>query len=251
MKYIGYELKLMLKSKLFAFSVLLSILCMVIGITGNRLMIEMEQGLTIFFSGFSLSTSSILPLLAPLLAALPMADSYINDSQNNMTTAIFTRQTKKKYFMNKFISVGCSGFFALLVPLSLLLAANFMIYPNFSGAYMGAIGGAFSEIYEQNQLLYAIILILNSSIFGFIYANVGLVSSFFFKNKYICVFFPLLVYFIPSFIFPFFGLDRYEPVTTFDLTSNTTTTIFIVITQLFVLAGMTFIIGYKKITQRT
>ncbi|EPH99919.1 hypothetical protein D920_01100 [Enterococcus faecalis 13-SD-W-01] len=224
---------------------------MVIGITGNRLMIEMEQGLTIFFSGFSLSTSSILPLLAPLLAALPMADAYINDSQNNMTTAIFTRQTKKKYFMNKFVSVGFSGFLALFIPLSLLLAVNLMIYPDFSGAYVGTIGGAFSEVYEKNQLLYAMILIFNSSIFGFIYANVGLVSSFFFKNKYICVFFPLLVYFVPSFVFPFLGLDRYEPVTTFDITSNTSTTVFLITVQLFVLASATFLMGYQKITKRT
>ena len=102
MKYIHYELKLVLKSKLFVFSIVLSIVSIVIGIAGNILLIEMEKGLTIFFSGFSLSTSSILPLLAPLLAALPMADSFINDFQNNMTTAIFVRESKEDYFFKKF-----------------------------------------------------------------------------------------------------------------------------------------------------
>ncbi len=250
MNYVLCELKLMFKSKLFLFSLALSMLSIGVGISGNKLMVEMEKGLTIFFSGFSLSTSSILPLLAPLLAALPMADSYINDSQNNMTTAIFSRETKEQYFIKKFLSVGLSGWISLFLPLIMLLIANLIVYPTFSNAYMGVIGGAFSKIYESNKLIYAIILILNSSFFGFVYANIGLVSSFYFKNRYTCVFFPLCIYFFPSFIFPFLNLDKYEPVTTFDITSNTATNGILVSTQLFLLLGITFLVGYKKITKK-
>lgn len=250
MNYILYELKLMFKSKLFLFSFALSILSIVAGIMGNKLMIEMEKGLTIFFSGFSLSTSSILPILAPLLAALPMSDSYINDSKNNMTNAIFSRETKGKYFKKKFISVGLSGFISLFLPLTILLIINIIIHPNFSKAYMGFIGGAFSDIYTYNQLLYAVLIILNSGIFGFVYANIGLVSSFYLKNRYACVFFPLIIYFSPSFLFPLLGLDKYEPITTFDITSNTATNGFLVYAQLLLLLIITFALGYKKINKK-
>jgi hypothetical protein len=166
-----------------------------------------------------------------------------------MTTAIFVRESKEDYFFKKFISVGLSGFLSLFFPLTLLLIINLLIFPDYSNAYVGVIGGAFSSIFSKNQLLYAVVIIVNSSIFGFIYANIGLVSSFYFKNRYICVFFPLIVYFLPSFIFPFMGFDKYEPVTTFDLTSNTATNGYLVSLQLAFLFISTFFVGYKKIAK--
>lgn len=243
MSYFIYELKLSLKSKLFIFAMILSFLSIVFGILGNRLLIEMEEGLTLFFSGFSFSTSSLLPLLAPLIAALPMGNTYLNDQQNNMITAIFVRMTKKKYFFIKFFSVGVMGSLVIVLPLICLFLLNLLIYPSSAPAYMGEIGGPFSTIFKENQRLYAGLLILNSGLFGFIYANIGFVSSIFIKNKYITAFFPLIIYFFPSFIFPLLHLDRYEPVTTFDLSANTTTTFQNIYIQFAFLLVVLFSIG--------
>lgn len=151
MHYTLYELKLCLKSKLFLVSLLLSLFCFLIGIFGNKMMISMEKGLTIFFSGFNLSRSSIFPLLAPSIAALPMADSYLKDTNNQMVNAIFSREPKTKYYWNKFLAVGIAGCLALIVPLTLLLIINLMIHPQLVHANMGAIQGAFSKLYQKNQ----------------------------------------------------------------------------------------------------
>lgn len=247
MKYIIYELKLFLKSKLFFLSLLLTSLCFFIGIYGNKIAIEMDKGLSIFFSGFGFSPSAILPVLVPLIVALPMADSYLKDKDNKMVNAIFSRETKAQYFRNKYIAVGLSGSISIMIPLTILLIGSFLIFPQKNQTNLAGIHGAFSSVYHQNQLLYAVIMIINSGIFGFIYANIGFVSSLFFNNKYLCVFFPLLLYTIPSFIFPFLGLDRYEPVVTFDVTSNTTSTIGVVYLQFAFLLIITFYVGLQRI----
>lgn len=249
MSYFSLEMKRSLKNKRFYTALLLNFLCLLISIWGMRVTISIDKGYSLFYSAITLGSFTMITLLAPVIAALPFSGSFLQDTDHQFIRGVFGRMKPSKYYWNKIVSTGISGFLAIVVPLVCLLIINILIFGNHH-ANVGSFSGPFSHLYIKEQdLAYIICLILNSGLFGFVYANLGLVTSLFVPKTYATIGIPLIIYMIPSFFFTYFGLDRFEPVTTFYLSANAYETYLTVYGQLLLLEIITLGAGYIRIKE--
>jgi hypothetical protein len=148
-----------------------------------------KEGLILFYIAFT----DFLPLMAPVIVTLPFAASFIEDKEKFFLRNVLIRESRLYYFIQKYITTGLLGGLAVALPLFLLLVLNLVIYPKGSVNFFSAVG-PFSAVFKYSQLAYAVILIINSYIFGFIYANIGLTISFFIQNKVAAIISPFLLY---------------------------------------------------------
>ncbi|WP_238386388.1 ABC transporter permease [Streptococcus sp. S784/96/1] len=182
-----------------------------------------------------------------MIVALPFSNAYLQDKENNMIYGMLTRTTLKRYYLTKFLVNSLVSTLVGILPLALFLTANEVLFPVEQGSYFGEIGGAWSVIFKKSPLLYSVITIINSGFFATIYANLGLVSTFFIRHKLVSIVMPFMIYILPSFVFPFVGLDQFEPVTTFDLTANTSATAVLVYSQMVVFFLVIAVLGYVRL----
>ena len=82
--------------------------------------------------------------------------------------------------------------FSLLATLliSLILFRHYPITP-FMPNYI-RVSGAFSDIYSYHPLIYSLILIINSFVFGVGFSTLGFSISVFIENEYLAIIFPFL-----------------------------------------------------------
>ena len=243
MNYFYHELKRAIFSTNFLLGNLLLLGSYIVGMTSSWSSITTFKGISFFLYSFSLGSGAILPVVTPLIISLPFSHSYLQDRDNNMIYGILTRTSLRRYFIIKILVTGLTASLTILLPLLLFLVINCIFFPLGQGISFGHIGGAWSSIFLNNQFLYIIILIIHASIFSFIYANVGLITSFFIHNKLVPILAPFSFYILPSFVFHFFNLDRFEPVTTFDLTANTASNAATVYGQLIIILCTLLIVG--------
>ncbi|MGT2732547.1 ABC transporter permease [Streptococcus ruminantium] len=247
MSYFLAELRRGLKSRLFLISCSLTFIALIVGVVNGWSSIQGIGGLSFFLYAFSLGGGAILPILIPILVSFPFSHSYIEDTEHNMIYAVLSRTTVKNYFFTKFFAIGCVASLSLFLPLLLLLVINQFLFPIGAPIYLGDIKGAWSFIFQENQLWYVMITIIHSTFFAFIYANLSFVSTIYLPNKVTALVAPFLVYYLPSFVFPFVGLDVLEPVNTFDLTANSASNELFVYGQLGCILFLTVVLGIYKI----
>lgn len=223
MKYFKNELLRILKSKAFIFPIILS-LCMFVGsflVTKDDII--SYGGYSLFYSTMFMGYLPLLPSFAPLLAALPASNSFIQDKQHHFLWGIFNRTTSQQYWIVKFFSVGLAGALALILPLTIWLIINLIFFGNVhpvDSAGLALSGPFWNLIVTKQDFWYCLINILHCGLFGFIYANIGLLASLFIQKSYAAIGLPFIIYTLPSFIFPYLGLDVLEPVDTFLLNGN-------------------------------
>lgn len=247
MNYFFAEFKRAIQSKNFLIANFLILGSLIVGMISSWSSIRAFKGISFFLYSFSLGTGAILPVVVPLIVCLPFSNSYLQEIENNMIYGIVTRISIKKYYYIKCLTLSLVAALTIIIPLLFFLLTNALIFQFEKGVYFGEIGGAWSSVFKENQLAYVMILIANSAIFAATYANVGFVATFFSHHKLASIVIPFILYLLPSFIFPFIGFDKFEPVTTFDLTSNTSSTIFTVYSQLIIIILLGFSLGYLKL----
>lgn len=165
----------------------------------NRLMLIMEYG--------------ELSFLAPLLAGIPYADSFLSDIQTRSIDFMIFRTKRIKYIVSKLIAIALSGSFAMV----LILLATFFIgsakgidlTPGiFITGRVGAVEplGPFAEVFSTNPSLYLIYMLISAFGFGTTYALFGTAMSMLFKNKFVGYALPLFFFqtiaFVSSRMFP-------------------------------------------------
>ncbi|MGT2744465.1 ABC transporter permease [Streptococcus phocae subsp. phocae] len=249
MNYFLAELKRAVLSKNVIISIFLILVSLILGMISSWLSITEFAGPSFFLYSFSLGPSAILPVVAPLIVALPFSNSYLQDKENNMIYGMLTRTTITKYYLVKIFVNGLVSSLTMILPLILFLIINYVVFPFDKGTYFGELRGAWSFMFKKDPLIYIITTIINSGFFAFIYANLGFVSTLFIRSKLISIVMPFIFYILPSFVFPFLGLDKFEPVTTFDLTANTASTILTVYGQMVLILLVIFIVGFVKLSK--
>ncbi|MFA9494201.1 ABC transporter permease [Streptococcus sp. E17BB] len=245
--YFSAELKRAVLSQKNLIAMLLVLVSLFIGMMSSWDSIAEFKGVSLFLYAFSLGSGAILPVVAPLIVGLPFSNAYLEDRENHMIYGILTRTTLKTYYIVKIASNSLASALSIMLPLTLFLLTNRIMLPFEKGLYFGEIGGAWSSVFRQHQMLYAILTVINSGIFAAVYANLGLVSTFFIRNKLASAVIPFGLYLLPSFVFPFIRLDRFEPVTTFDLTANTTANVLSVYGQLLLILSVTLVVGFFRL----
>jgi len=201
----------------------------------------------LYYIGYLLSPGGILVIMAPIIVTLPFAASFIDDEEKHFLRNVLIRESRINYFVKKYLITGILGSLAISLPLLMLLLINIIFFPKGSIQHIApSMSGAFNEVYQNSQLAYALLTIVNSTIFGFIYANIGLAISFFIKNKVAAIVGPFLFYILPSFFFIYLNLTPLEPSFTFNFSGQRDIKFSIIALELLLLLIISVIAGYLK-----
>ena len=143
--------------------------------------------LNCFLAAFCLSGYG--PVVAPILAVLPFATSYIDDLQTGYVKSIIARTTRRSYVISRMVSIGISGGLVLLLGYLSTLAFFCLIDPLPSARTM-ILGGAFVRVYHNSMLQYALLISFNAFVSGFVYALLCMGLSAITNNRYIGIIAP-------------------------------------------------------------
>ncbi|MDR1521306.1 MAG: hypothetical protein LBS28_00345 [Streptococcaceae bacterium] len=241
------EFKRGLLSKKFFIAIFLNCLCLTIGIYSNRLALLVDKGLILYYIGYLLTPGGILSIFVPIIVTFPFAASFIEDREKFFLRNLLIRESRLNYLVKKYLVTGFLGSLAISLPLLTLLLVNIIFLPKGNIQHItSGMSGAFSEVYNHSQLAYALLTIANAAIFGFIYANIGLMISFFIKNKVAAIISPFLLYILPSFFFIYLNLTPFEPSFTFQFNGQRDIRFFIIVLEFLFLLIFSIIAGYIK-----
>lgn len=227
-------------SKNFVISLIISALCILIGVFISLPNISYFGNLSLFFAGSSVFGVSPITFLSVIVCTLPFSDKMMADSESKFLLFETSRITKLNYTINMIIVAGISGSIALLTPYILLLVINVILWGS-SNINIGATPEIFSEIYTKSQLFYSILIIVGYAIFGFVYSIMGMASSLLFKKKIFAIVGPFIFYLGGGLLFSALGLSKFEPVGTFDLSYQSQVSIGEVFIQLLLILALSIL----------
>ncbi len=149
---------------------------------------------------------------AALMAGLPFADSFLQDSRHHYLNQVLMRSRYSQYIFAKFLATLVSGMAAVFFPALALLVVCCLVFPidpQFSiGLPIGSFGPVDPTVIEPGSALelsstFFILLSLTMlSLFGAVYSLVGLGSSYIVKNPFVVLGIPFIVYSLGFFILP-------------------------------------------------
>lgn len=173
------------------------------------------------FDAFLSARFGFISLLAPLLAALPFADSFALDKTSQFMRLTLPRAGRRRYMVTRLIVNAIAGGVVLVIPHLALYAATLLLLPQgltTPEVYMQQrmiVQGPWEDIYTINPHLYLWIMMGLSFVFGCVYATIGLAAGCLTENRYVAVAAPLLAYIIGSFLLGAMGLSAMLPTVTF------------------------------------
>lgn len=154
------------------------------------------------FSGFMFFNSNpfanILIIIMPIISAFSFSDSYIEDMKSGIIQSMYTRQSRVKYFINKYFANFIVSGVAFSLPLLLNYILCIMLKPSVQPdpILTGKIimkGGLFTDLFYSNAHLYTIMWIGIYFLYSGTFASIGLCASKVIKNKYIVLFVPFIL----------------------------------------------------------
>lgn len=144
-------------------------------------------------------------LLIPVFAAFPFGWSYCVELKKGYVKNIVTRIDKKKYFFAKYIAVFVAGGLTVLIP----LVVNFVTVACFVPATVPSVlydtytyvSGAdmWASLFYTHPLVYSVLYMLISFIFGGLIAAISLAVTFFARNRIAVLLIPLFLMLCLSF----------------------------------------------------
>ncbi len=159
---------------------------------------------------------SYLPLVAPVISAMPYSYSFCDEARTGFATYSMIRGHRYEYLVAKIVSTGLSGGIVLGVGVFLyglfvtLLAVPYN--PNNPAHYISYSNSIWEPFMnESSGLPYIIAMSVEYFIFGFIWSNVGMAASSFIRNRYIALTAPFIIYYILLYITPQLGLEILNP----------------------------------------
>lgn len=194
---------------------------------------------------------------APLLAAIPFANSYYIDIKNGYVKNLYTRIGKKEYLVSKYIVTFISGAVVVALPMLLNFWVSMMFVP-----YVQPITGTAlyyiveptfaAELFYQNGALYVLLFCGINAVFGGIFACLGLVAIFFVENRFLVQLFPFILITGGTTVLRMSGVGKYFPARLMDIEQSTLniTGIEIMTTLglLFIITCIYFWMGWKNDT---
>lgn len=186
----------------------------------NYMPVIKEFPISLYSSTIGLHAQSLqqnlLFLMAPLLGALPFADSYYTDKRGYIKQ-LYSRGTRKQYLSAKCIAVFLSGGTAFVLPqiANLLLAAMYLpaLRPEPSTKMFAPARDTnpLAGLYIEHPLLYlALYLIIGFIIVG-LFANISNTAALFFKSRLAVMLFPFILYMIMYIFCSLLRINGYNP----------------------------------------
>lgn len=198
---------------------------------------------------------AVLPLFAPLIVSIPYSSSYAIDKRSGFLKNIYYRLDIRKYIIIRVVVNAVTGSGVLVFSLILTLIISMIIFRQYPinplpSSFMRS-GGAFYQIYNSNPLLFSLILIANTFIFGIVFSTLGLTISLFIENEYLPIIFPFLFAIIEGALAVPLGLEHILSYIymVYPMFYSNSTIIGLVI-QHITLLGLSLLIIYIRIFRR-
>lgn len=157
----------------------------------------------------------ILYVIIPILAVLPFGSSLYNDINQGYVKGIFTRTSKNKYLISKYIAVFLSGGCAVVIPmiLSFLISSCFLptMLPEASYLFTNIDSVCkWSDLLFVNPFLYYSLYIIMTFFFSGALACMALFITYFSSKNFLVLVFPFFIYIFSSMLFELMGLDDFS-----------------------------------------
>ncbi|GEM_PF-4728625 len=156
--------------------------------------------------------------IAPLLAALPFADSFIRDKNSGYIRSVLYRSNIKEYSYAKFTANGVCGGASIAIPSLIMYLICSVLYQNTLPPIIDGhirVGyypqGTAAFLFTSYPYLYILAMIILQFIFGFVYANIGFVISLFTEKRISAMLSPLLIFIALSILCEFFNVAWFNP----------------------------------------
>lgn len=192
--YFQEELKRAFISKSTGFSILIILLCLIIGAIESYLFPDPNNNaFNLLITGYSGGTASVLSIIFPVLVSIPFASSYVTDMQTGYLKYVFTKMETWKYIVIRLLVNGLVGGFVL--SFSLLIA--FIVFVLLKGTHSTTVNSqllVFANIFVNYPFVYILLMILNAFLCGLVFSTFALGFSSLLKNKYLSILFPFLFY---------------------------------------------------------
>ncbi len=159
-----------------------------------------STSLLVFWLGVDNRTAigSIFFLALPILASMPFSASYFTEKRTGYSIQIITRSGRKAYLYAKWIAAFASGTLSIMIPLLLNLMVNALICPLGKVrilslvVYVGQESFA-SKLFYSHPLVYILLSLILSSVWGGICSTISLTTGMFLKNKILIILSPLIL----------------------------------------------------------
>lgn len=196
MKYFLSEFKRSVISSKTLLAIILTFICMLIGGSEYIFTNIFDVGaIYIYKYAYSDGTISLIVFLAPIIACIPFATSYITERESNFTQYIYTKLQPGKYIAIKIFLNAFLGGFVLLCGAGLFLIFIILL-KGFNINDLITLNNSISNIFEISPLIYILIELLQLFIFGVVLSTLCLVISEFVRNKYLSVVCTFFIYMI-------------------------------------------------------
>jgi hypothetical protein len=213
---------------------------------------------------WAMSLSGPFAILAPLIAVLPFAASFITDRSSGYITFILSRTSFRRYRTSKYIANLLAGGVSTSLPLLVGYGIINIFYPrgfppvpvtpsegwvNVRLPWVNA-NGTFGYLYRTKPDLYIFFLIGLAFLWGAAWATAGLSLSLVTRNKYHVLAAPFVLYMIAHFVATVLRIAEWSPLFNFAPVLYKTTspvTTFTELEALFLLSTLgVFALAKKK-----
>ena len=167
----------------------------------------------------------IVSTFAPFFPTLCISTIVYDDKYSGNYKNIVSRYDYSIYFKSKALTALISGSLVFLIPYVIMMGAFFIIDPSAS-VRLEMMTVMFSRSYNTSLLLFCIVFIMHSVLFGMAYAILAMGISLNIKNRYVGISLPIIIYYATSYIISVINqpiltkiLLHIIPFMTFEITS--------------------------------
>lgn len=161
---------------------------------------------TLWLGSFNSSIfAELFFMLMPILAAMPMADIYLNDRKTGYFNNIAGRGREKSYFCCLFVMNAVAGAMCFIIPAVINIVCSFCILPDIhpdiivnesSVVTMYGTETLFPEMYYTHPLAHMALYLATGAVIAAIYASLALAFSFFINNRFFVWISVFIMYYI-------------------------------------------------------
>lgn len=200
MNYFMFEFKRIAFSKKPMFAIILTFICLIIG--GDEYIfsnISSSGASYLFKYAYSDGVKSLLVFLAPMIACIPYATSYIEEKSSKKLEYILLKITPKKYSITKIILSSFFGGIVLFIGAGLFYIFCILL-KSLNENDIITFNTSIEHIFIKSQIQYIFIEISMLFLFGVVMSTLCLSISTILKNKYLAVISTFLIYIVVNIV---------------------------------------------------
>lgn len=153
------------------------------------------NGFMVFAEGIS---EFYVVIAIVLLVGILFSASFVYDKNTGFGNFVLTRTSFKKYYISKASSIFLSAFFMIFFVLTLVLLGSVIVYSATTPteAFNSAMieGSSLTKLFFSHHWLSCFIMIFTVSVYGGLYALLGMGVSYFTSNRFVICASPLAIF---------------------------------------------------------